>query len=202
MAKDWYEKYAAERQTESLADAVRQAERAKEMAMMRGETPKKPPAVSPATLPVAIVAIIAVIVSGVYIIKTITKPTKWPTYQSMRDATPDPESGPRPRMNETPISVSAYELGRAYQENEIAADQQYKGRMLSVHGDVRSIGKGAFGGLYVTIDSGSGARDIMCRFGKGGESKLATLRRGDTITVVGRCEGESMLSVVIYGGGD
>lgn len=83
-----------------------------------------------------------------------------------------------------PIDVTAKDLQRAYDANEVAADQQYRGRVLRVTGSVRSIDKDFtdqpivwlrtrdFGGVMSYFDDASGP---------------ASLRKGQKVTV--RCVG-------------
>lgn len=53
---------------------------------------------------------------------------------------------------------------------------------------------------YVRIDAdGYGLCTIDCQFSKNDKSTLATLKKDQTITVKGKCEGQSFMSVILNG---
>jgi putative nucleic acid binding protein len=81
-------------------------------------------------------------------------------------------------------STSATEMARQYALNEVAADEQFKGRRVNVRGSVKRIGKDVVATPYVILDGGSGA-DIQAMFAKDATSSLADLRPGQEVTV--RC---------------
>lgn len=45
------------------------------------------------------------------------------------------------KPEEKPIVISAVDLWNAYDENEVSADQKYKGKQLEVTGSIDDIGK-------------------------------------------------------------
>lgn len=76
----------------------------------------------------------------------------------------------------------------AYQENEIAADRAYKGRVISMRSPIAAIEKDMFGGP--TGRFGDVLEHINLSFERAESSKLELLKRGQTVTVV--CRGAGM----------
>lgn len=112
-------------------------------------------------------------------------------------------SGSSPAVAQQPkeaIKVTALELSTAYKDNEVAADQQYKGKTVEVSGTVDTIGKDildtpyiAFAGeQYAIIDR------VQCMFSKSDESQLATVKKGQKITLRGEVSGK-MGNVIVNG---
>lgn len=111
-------------------------------------------------------------------------------------------SGANAVDKETPeyVAVDATALWTAYVDNEVNADNLYKGKLVAVTGVVTNIGKGAITDApCVSLESGSdlGLYPIQCFFPKNGSEtdQIAALSDGDTITVYGRCTGKSVFYV-------
>ena len=91
-----------------------------------------------------------------------------------------------------PISISATKLFEEYHANEVLADQNYKGKMLAVRGVVLSIEKDFADDPYVKLRvDESDFNSIDGHFSKDENSKLATLKIGDEVTLT--CLGAGML---------
>jgi hypothetical protein len=86
------------------------------------------------------------------------------------------------------IDVTAEELLQAYRDNEVAADQRFKGKTLRVSGRVDNVGKDIGNNPYVTLGQ-SGLRSIQAFFSPASESQLIPLTKGTPIVVEGRCDG-------------
>jgi hypothetical protein len=83
---------------------------------------------------------------------------------------------------------SAY-LVRTYYENEIAADQGYKGCQIAVVGRVDTVGRNNENTPYVCLRGGEGVGDVQCFFSDDDATELARLQSGDTVTILGKCGG-------------
>ncbi|MEK6333668.1 MAG: hypothetical protein AABM67_01890 [Acidobacteriota bacterium] len=92
----------------------------------------------------------------------------------------------------TPIPVSAADLVAAYKANEVAADENYKDKLLAVSGTVDSIGKDILDSMYVTLSSGEeySITSVQCMFDDASKSQLARLSKGQRVTIVGVCNGK------------
>lgn len=93
---------------------------------------------------------------------------------------------------ETVIDVNADDLYKAYEANEVAADERYKDKLVKVHGVVQSIGKDILDNPYVVL-GGEGMLDgVQCTFPDNASSKtsLSKMNKGDNVWVKGVVEGK------------
>jgi len=90
--------------------------------------------------------------------------------------------------------VNARVLLADYSDNELAADNQYKGRRIQVKGVVRDVGRNIRNDAYVTVGTGRDFETpvVQCFFAAGQEERAATLRKGQALTVRGTVNGLSM----------
>ncbi len=89
------------------------------------------------------------------------------------------------------LSVSARDLWAAYDANEVAADNSYKGRRLAVTGMVASIDKDVFGDIVVKLSTGKMFNDVHATMQKSEAGAAAGLSKSARVTVV--CEGNGMI---------
>ena len=92
--------------------------------------------------------------------------------------------------------VTAEQLLDEYKKNQIGADQKYKDKPIQLTGKVSGVGKLPLAGYYVGIGTAHEDEtfDIMCvldKDDKSAEEKAGKLKVGDTVTLVGRCEGKA-----------
>jgi hypothetical protein len=92
------------------------------------------------------------------------------------------------------VKVDAATILKDYEENEVAADNKYKDKVVEITGVVDSIGKDILDDIYVTI--GTGAQFelplVQCFVAKGLEDGAAKLQKGQKLTVTGRVDGVLM----------
>lgn len=101
---------------------------------------------------------------------------------------------------ETVIEVSPEDLHTAYQENEVAADAQYEDKLVKITGTIGNIGKDILDDVYITIETGEYLQSVQCYFSDSEQiNTVATLKAGDTVTLIGRCSGLSITNVIIKG---
>lgn len=92
------------------------------------------------------------------------------------------------------INVSAVDLAKAYEDNEVNADKAYKGKTVLANGTIKDIGVMA-GQTFVVLSSGKdfSITDIQCFFKEKSEiDKIANLKKGDTVKIQGVVDGKSM----------
>ena len=89
-----------------------------------------------------------------------------------------------------PIIVDAATLFSEYEENEVRADERYKGKNLQISGSIDSVGKDILDHMYVTLNAGKQIFHIQCFFDKSHANTLASLNKGTFVTVVGQCDGK------------
>lgn len=93
------------------------------------------------------------------------------------------------------IAITAEELLNSYKENEVSADNQYKNKVLEVSGVVKTVGKDIMDEPYVTLgtDNEFEIISVQCYFKDPAElDKVANLKPGEEITIVGTCSGSSI----------
>ena len=92
------------------------------------------------------------------------------------------------------MSVYAWTLVDDYKNNEVAADEKYKGKTLKVNGFIGDIKKDITDTMYVILQSGGECelRNVQCFFADSEKEKLTQLSKGQVITVEGRCDGLMM----------
>ena len=88
------------------------------------------------------------------------------------------------------VTISASKLYKEYNENEIAADEKYKGKIIEVTGVIRDIGNDIMDNAYITLVGDEYFGDIQCYFNE--KSVVAKLSKGKRITVIGSCSGLMM----------
>ena len=97
---------------------------------------------------------------------------------------------------EASYTLLADSLYREYEENEVAADAKYKGRVIIVSGIIQDIGKDFTNTAYVVL-AAEGLFGVHCMYAKGGELSVAHLSKGQQITIKGVVSGKMIGSVLI-----
>ena len=118
---------------------------------------------------------------------------------STQPAAPAKRTAPAPKPAEQVVSVSAKDLMAAYKANEVAADQKYKGRRCRVAGVVDSINKDFTGSAYVVLGTGASYEfnGVHVEFSSGNDAVLARLQKGQSLTIVGDCDGMVLTSPIV-----
>lgn len=99
-------------------------------------------------------------------------------------ATPAAEAKPE----EPPVAVTARDLAKAYEENEIAADQRFKGKPIAVSGTVSGIDSDMMDKPVIRL---AGQNDFMSVNASGLAGDVAAgLKKGQKVTLVCTGAGE------------
>ena len=94
-------------------------------------------------------------------------------------------------------TFSAEYLVGSYTQNEVAADEAFKGKWLKVTGQVDRIGKDVLNTPYVTVKAGNDPiRQVQCMFDQSQQGRLASLRPGQEVVISGKCSG-LMMNVLV-----
>lgn len=115
-----------------------------------------------------------------------------PVSSAEADGTASEESTPASEAEPAPIEISATDLITAYDENEIAADEEYQDKLLQITGTVKSIGTDVADRAYLMLADDRNEYAILgvqCYFEEEQAAALADLKEGDTVTLTGTCEG-------------
>jgi len=130
-------------------------------------------------------AIVAGAVIGVlYVVDNETAATPTPTVNITPPPTPTCETGV--------ICLTPSKLCGDYNDNELAADHDYKGKILDLSAKIEDIDREPLSDrAYLTMDCGI-ITDVWCYFDKAYESQLVPLKKGDYVVVRGICAGKDM----------
>lgn len=100
------------------------------------------------------------------------------------------------RAEREKTTISPNSLINAYNANELSADESFKGKRFHVEGYVDNIGKDILGNPYVTLKTNDIVKSIQCMIDD--KARLAQLRKGEKITVLGECRGLTLgISILI-----
>ncbi|OHX15346.1 hypothetical protein BI343_03100 [Chromobacterium amazonense] len=92
---------------------------------------------------------------------------------------------------EAAVKVTALKLYQDYDDNEAAADDIYKGKLLEVSGRVASIDKDAFDNTVVWLRGKDEFNRVMAKMGKENAAQAKTLKKGQSVTV--SCKGSTRI---------
>jgi len=148
--------------------------------------------------------IVAVCVYTCYTCTSVTKAVVDATADStiVKDAIRDAKGGEdKAKMATEAIAVTSVDLYNAYESNALKADNTYKGKFVRVTGKVSGVDQDLLTKKpYVKLfsDPSNPYMDYVNVYFKESEmDKVANLEKGKTITIVGLCEGKSVMSVQI-----
>jgi len=97
----------------------------------------------------------------------------------------------RPTASEFVGSTTAVDVARAYEENTVAADQQFKGRKYMITGTVADINTNFMGDPYVTLKGGVNMfMEPEFAFPKSASAQLAALSKGAQVSILCRGLGD------------
>ncbi|ULU25301.1 Ivy family c-type lysozyme inhibitor [Dyella terrae] len=102
----------------------------------------------------------------------------------------EPPNGLAPPAPEI-IDISAPQLFGEYQANEVLADTKYKDKWIYVHGVVVRISKDFSDDPYVELLGTDEYQTVHANFSKAAISQLATLRKGEQVSIM--CRGKGMV---------
>ncbi len=91
--------------------------------------------------------------------------------------------------------ISAEKLFAVYDANEVAADNNYKGKQLLITETVNEISKDFTDAINLQLIGGGYIQELWCYFD---DAKAAVnLSKGERIGVVGKCNGFVMKNVMV-----
>ena len=101
---------------------------------------------------------------------------------------------------EPDFEISAKKLSFEYQENEVAADEKFNGKIILVTGIIEDIGKDIMDSIYVLLSDGEefSMSGVQCFFSDSQKGDAAKLKKGDKVTIKGKCDG-LLMNVIIRG---
>ncbi len=102
--------------------------------------------------------------------------------------------------NITPqVTVTSATLLKEYSENEVAADEKYKEKVIEVSGKVVSVDNGTFdNGMIVKLSDGQyDFNGTMCYMKEGEKDKVLKLKKGVSVTLIGKGNSATLKSPVL-----
>jgi hypothetical protein len=87
-------------------------------------------------------------------------------------------------------TISAKNLFRMYDENEVKADEYFKGKKFYVQGKVTSIANDILNNPYITLSSSNEFLSVQCSFEN--KKEVTELTKGQEVTILGECSGKLM----------
>lgn len=105
----------------------------------------------------------------------------------------NPESQYIPKVD---IEITAPELYRAYEANEVSADEQYKGKKMAITGVVGNIGKDILDNPYLSLKVDY-FQSVNCYFSDKNNKIISRISKGQKVTIVGECAGLTLTDVVV-----
>lgn len=96
-----------------------------------------------------------------------------------------------------PIVVSSKQLFIDYDDNEIAADEKYKGNTIEVSGKVTDIGKDMFDNLQLSLQGKSQFMSVMATLEDSQKSKASKLKKGQKVTLICTGKGKILTSPML-----
>ena len=98
------------------------------------------------------------------------------------------DDAPKINSDTNPVlMVNSKTLYNAFSDNEIAADEKYKGKIIQVSGSIRDIGKDLMDDAYITLVGDEFFGDVQCFFPD--KTDLVDVKKGQRVTVIGYCDG-------------
>lgn len=91
------------------------------------------------------------------------------------------------------LEITPGDLLDSYEANEVKGDQVYKDKKMRLTGTISDIGKDIMENVYITFKGNEeySITSVQCFFKDKAEiEKVMELNKGDTITVIGICDGK------------
>lgn len=114
-----------------------------------------------------------------------------PPATPVADTVADPVVAAQPEPEPHAIEVSAYSLFAAYEQNEVAADNKYQGKVLRVVGVVGEVSKDFTGDVIVDLRTPNEFTPVRAYVVEAEVGKVANLMRGDGVSLF--CEGNGAM---------
>lgn len=130
--------------------------------------------------------IILLICIGVILVLGCTDTSKPSTKTDQTSSSEDNKADPE----EKPVEITAKDLTKAYEENELAADGKYRDKTLAVSGKISSIAE-TLGNVTVSLEGHNGIVTVMCSFEEDQKANVMKLKKGQNVTLIGKGDGST-----------
>ena len=96
------------------------------------------------------------------------------------------------------IETTPQEICGEYEDNEVSADNKYKGKKVAITGTIERIIKSGFSDDPIIVFKGTFIKDVKFYFSKDSNNEISNLSKGDKITIVGTCKGMTLGDVILH----
>lgn len=146
---------------------------------------------------------VAIIIGGLIVLGFIADAMKSPEQKAADTAAREQQNAQRAAQQQAQVQqeaaampvVTAADIAKAYNENSVAADQQFKGKKFKVTGTVTDINTNFMGEPYLTLrGSVNQFMEPQFAFKKGDSAQLATVKKGAKVTLI--CVGKGDIAKI------
>lgn len=95
------------------------------------------------------------------------------------------------------FALTADQLYTEYDANQVAADARYKDKVVTVSGEIQSIGKDVTDNAYLVIGGKMGLDGVQCLFPEGQEAAISGLSKGQSVVAKGKVAGQPIGNVLM-----
>lgn len=97
------------------------------------------------------------------------------------------------------ITITSAELAKAYSDNEVSADDKYKGKLLEVSGKITGIDNGISDNEMVVrlTDGASDFNSVTCYMKSSEREKVLAFKKGQTTILIGTGSSATLSSPVV-----
>jgi hypothetical protein len=96
----------------------------------------------------------------------------------------------------SPIKITAIDLSRKYNANEVAADNEFRNKTLWITGKVDAISKNAFDKPYLALRGAEMFREVHAVMDKSAYEQIATYKKGQSVSLICRGAGMTLMSPI------
>jgi len=97
-----------------------------------------------------------------------------------------------------PKLYTARSIHQIYSNNEVRADQTFKGQAVLIKGTSDSVGKDILGSTYVSLSAGNYGFSTVQLYPKRGDGFLSVIDKGDTVWAVCIGSGQGLMNPTFY----
>lgn len=94
-------------------------------------------------------------------------------------------------------TVTAVQLYKEFDDNQIAAKKEYGGQRYRITGTIDDIGRDILDTTYVTLKTGDPMWSVQCMFSRDEEDAVAAVSKGDQVTIEGEVADLETFNVVV-----
>ena len=88
------------------------------------------------------------------------------------------------------VDVTPASLWKAFNENEVAAEDTYKGKVVNIKGAIKSIMTNSAGNPQVSFTVGRNVvHEVQCEFSKDARGEIGKLKKAQNVSIIGVCQG-------------